>query len=101
MADLSQIRSPDDVKKLDKKELPELCRALRETMIATVAQNGGHLSSNLGAVELTVALHRVFTTPHDTIVWDVGHQCYAHKLLTGRYDRFSTLRKKDGISGFP
>lgn len=101
MVDLSQIRSPDDVKKLDKKELPELCRALRETMIGTVAQNGGHLSSNLGAVELTVALHRVFTTPHDTIVWDVGHQCYAHKLLTGRYDRFSTLRKKGGISGFP
>ena len=101
MVELEKIQSPDDVKKLDKRELPELCAQLRRKMIETVSANGGHLSSNLGAVELTVALHRVFTTPHDVIVWDVGHQCYAHKLLTGRYDRFDTLRKKDGVSGFP
>ena len=101
MVELEKIQSPDDVKKLDKRELPELCAQLRRKMIETVSANGGHLSSNLGTVELTVALHRVFTTPHDVIVWDVGHQCYAHKLLTGRYDRFDTLRKKDGVSGFP
>lgn len=101
MVELEKIQSPDDVKKLDKRELPELCTQLRQKMIETVAENGGHLSSNLGAVELTVALHRVFSTPHDAIVWDVGHQCYAHKLLTGRYDRFDTLRKKDGVAGFP
>ena len=101
MVELEKIQSPYDVKKLDKRELPELCAQLRRKMIETVSANGGHLSSNLGTVELTVALHRVFTTPHDVIVWDVGHQCYAHKLLTGRYDRFDTLRKKDGVSGFP
>ncbi len=101
MVELEKIQSPDDVKQLDKRELPELCTQLRQKMIETVARNGGHLSSNLGAVELTVALHRVFSTPHDVIVWDVGHQCYAHKLLTGRYDRFDTLRKKGGVAGFP
>lgn len=101
MIRLDDIHSPADVKRLDEKELPELCGLLRQKMIETVAENGGHLSSNLGAVELTVALHRVFTTPDDTIVWDVGHQCYAHKLLTGRYEAFDTLRKKDGVAGFP
>lgn len=101
MVKLEQIHSPEDVKKLDKQELPELCNQLRRRMIDTVSANGGHLASNLGTVELTVALHRVFNTPQDTIVWDVGHQCYAHKLLTGRYEAFSTLRRKGGISGFP
>lgn len=98
---LQDIHSPADVKKLDKKELTALCAQLRETMIETVSNTGGHLSSNLGTVELTVALHRVFETPKDAIVWDVGHQCYAHKLLTNRYERFATLRQQGGISGFP
>ncbi len=101
MINLADIHSPADVKKLHKQDLTALCEQLRQTMIDTVAANGGHLASNLGVVELTVALHSVFTTPHDAIVWDVGHQCYAHKLLTDRYAAFGTLRKKDGISGFP
>ncbi len=99
--ELRHIHSPADVKKMNKQELSQLCAQLRDAMMDTVSHTGGHLSSNLGAVELTVALHRVFTTPHDAIVWDVGHQCYAHKLLTDRYDRFDTLRQRDGISGFP
>ncbi|MBQ4612878.1 MAG: 1-deoxy-D-xylulose-5-phosphate synthase [Clostridia bacterium] len=101
MVNLEEIHSPSDIKELNKKEQIALCEQLRQTMIDTVSANGGHLASNLGVVELTVALHSVFTTPHDTIVWDVGHQCYAHKLLTDRYARFSTLRQKDGVSGFP
>ena len=101
MVNLEEIHSPSDIKQLNKKEQIALCEQLRQTMIDTVSANGGHLASNLGVVELTVALHSVFTTPHDTIVWDVGHQCYAHKLLTDRYARFSTLRQKDGVSGFP
>ncbi|MBE6778966.1 MAG: 1-deoxy-D-xylulose-5-phosphate synthase [Ruminococcaceae bacterium] len=101
MVSLEEIRSPEDVRKLHKDELPLLCDQLRQKMIDTVSVTGGHLASNLGTVELTVALHRVFRLPTDTVVWDVGHQCYAHKLLTGRYDRFDTLRRKDGISGFP
>ena len=99
--ELRQVRSPADIQKLHIDELNDLCGQLRQAMVEAVSANGGHLASNLGAVELTVALHRVFTTPHDTIVWDVGHQCYAHKLLTGRYESFSTLRQKDGVSGFP
>ncbi len=101
MINLADIHSPADVKKLHKQNLTALCEQLRRTMIDTVAANGGHLASNLGVVELTVALHSVFTTPQDAIVWDVGHQCYAHKLLTDRYAAFGTLRQKDGISGFP
>ncbi len=101
MVDLSQIHSPADIKQLNKSELGALCEQLRQTMIDTVAANGGHLASNLGVVELTVALHSEFTTPHDALVWDVGHQCYAHKLLTDRYANFGTLRKQDGVSGFP
>ncbi len=101
MVKLEDIHSPQDVKKLKKKDLSSLCAQLRKKMITTVASTGGHLSSNLGVVELTVALHRVFDTPRDTLVWDVGHQCYAHKMLTDRYDTFDTLRQKDGISGFP
>ena len=98
---LSKIKAPNDVKKLAANELPELCDEIREEIISTVADNGGHLASNLGVVELTVALHRVFTLPEDCIVWDVGHQSYAHKLLTGREEAFSTLRREDGLSGFP
>ena len=98
---LQHINSPSDVKKLNKDQLPQLCQELRKLMIETTSKTGGHLSSNLGVVELTVALHRIFDSPQDTIVWDVGHQCYAHKLLTGRREQFSTLRQKDGISGFP
>ncbi len=101
MVDLSKIHSPADIKQLDKKELTALCEQLRQTMIDTVSANGGHLASNLGVVELTVALHSEFTTPHDVFVWDVGHQCYPHKLLTDRYADFGTLRQKDGVSGFP
>ncbi len=97
---LSTIKEPADVKKLSKKELNTLCQDIRNTMIETVSQNGGHLSSNLGVVELSVALHRVFDSPKDKIIWDVGHQVYAHKLLTGRYEQFSSLRTENGMSGF-
>ncbi len=97
---LSKIKSPDDIKRLDNSQITALCDEIRSCIIKTVSNNGGHLASNLGTVELTVALHRVFNSPKDAIIFDVGHQCYAHKLLTGRFDRFSTLRQKDGISGF-
>jgi 1-deoxy-D-xylulose-5-phosphate synthase len=98
---LSQIRNPSDVKNLDIKELNRLAAEIRETIVSTVARNGGHLASNLGVVELSIALHRVFNSPEDKIVWDVGHQCYAHKLLTGRLADFSGLRKAGGLAGFP
>ncbi len=97
---LGRVNSPDDVRKLNNDELDVLCTEMRDCIINTVAENGGHLASNLGAVELTVALHKCFNSPSDTIVFDVGHQCYPHKLLTGRYEQFSSLRKEDGISGF-
>ncbi len=97
---LGKLDSPHDVKKLNNEELTVLCSEMREKIIDTVSVNGGHLASNLGAVELTVALHRCFESPKDTIIFDVGHQCYPHKLLTGRFDDFSTLRKENGISGF-
>lgn len=90
-----------DIKKVPPEQLNGLCDGLREKIISTVMKNGGHLSSNLGVVELTVALHKVFDFPKDKVVFDVGHQCYAHKLLSGRYDRFDTLRQKGGVSGFP
>ncbi len=98
---LDTISSPKDVKKLSFEQLEPLCTEIRERMIQTVAKTGGHLASNLGTVELTVALHRVFDCPQDQIVWDVGHQCYTHKLLTGRREQFLTLRQEGGISGFP
>lgn len=98
---LEQIHSPEDIRKMTPAELEELCASLRKTLVQTVSRTGGHLSSNLGVVELTVALHKMFDTPRDRIVWDVGHQCYTHKLLTGRYGRFDTLRQTGGISGFP
>ena len=97
---LSNIKQPSDVRKLSDGELELLCTEIRQKLIDTVASNGGHLASNLGTVELTVALHKSFNSPDDKIVWDVGHQAYAHKLLTGRADVFSTLRREDGISGF-
>ena len=98
---LDKIKAPNDVKKLPEEQLQALCEELREEIINTVSQNGGHLASNLGVVELTVALHRVFTLPQDSIVWDVGHQSYPHKLLTGRAEAFSSLRLEGGLSGFP
>lgn len=97
---LQKINSPDDVKMLNTDELNILCDEIRELMINTVSKTGGHLASNLGVVELTVALHKVFDSPSDQIVFDVGHQCYTHKILTGRKDSFSTLRTEGGISGF-
>lgn len=97
---LSKINSPDDVKKLSHAEIDSLASEIRKVIIDVVGKNGGHLASNLGVVELTIALHRVFDSPNDAIVWDVSHQCYAHKLLTGRYKEFSTLRQKNGLSGF-
>ena len=98
---LSSIKSPDDVKKIDEDKIEDLCAEIREKLVEVVSVNGGHLSPNLGVVELTVALHRTFNFPKDSIVWDVGHQSYTHKLLTGRFSQFDTLRQKDGISGFP
>ncbi len=97
---LSKINSPSDVKTLDFRSLELLCDEIRDKLIETVSENGGHLASNLGVVELTVAMHKVFKSPEDQIVFDVGHQCYTHKLLTGRYESFDTIRTKDGISGF-
>lgn len=97
---LSKIFSPEDLKKISEKEIPVLCSEIRKKIIETVAKNGGHLASNLGVVELTVALHRSFSSPRDAIIFDVSHQCYTHKLLTGRFDKFTSIRKRDGISGF-
>jgi len=98
---LNRINSAADLKELGKSELYQLSTEIRELLINRVTENGGHLASNLGVVELAVALHRVFDSPKDKIVWDVGHQSYVHKLLTGRKDQFFTLRKYQGISGFP
>ena len=98
---LPVIKSPQDIKKLNKKELNLLSQEIREQIVSTVSSNGGHLSSNLGAVEISIALHSVFNSPEDKIVWDVGHQCYAHKLLTGRLELFPTLRRQNGLAGFP
>ncbi len=98
---LDRIDGPGGVKGLSQDELGELCSQLREALVTRVSENGGHLASNLGVVELTVALHRVFDSPKDKIVWDVGHQSYVHKLLTGRRKRFPSLRQYQGLSGFP
>ena len=97
---LENIHQPSDIKNLSQPQLKELAQEIRNTIINTVGHNGGHLASNLGVVELTIALHRVFDSPNDAIIFDVSHQCYAHKLLTGRYHEFETLRQKDGLSGF-
>ena len=98
---LQTINSPADLRALPRHQLPALADELRSYLIQSVAKTGGHLSSNLGTVELTVALHYVFNTPHDRIVWDVGHQTYPHKILTGRRDQMGTLRQRHGLSGFP
>jgi 1-deoxy-D-xylulose-5-phosphate synthase len=98
---LDGIDGPADVKRLSRDELDELCSELRDLLISRVTENGGHLASNLGAVELSLALHRVFDSPKDKIVWDVGHQSYVHKLLTGRKSQFPSLRQYQGLSGFP
>ena len=97
---LENIKSPDDVKRLSAAELVVLRDEIRKVIIDTVSKNGGHLASNLGLVEATLALHRCFDCPRDKIIFDVSHQSYAHKLITGRYERFGTLRKIGGISGF-
>lgn len=98
---LDRINSPRDLKALSFAELTQLADEIREELIRTVSRTGGHLASNLGVVELTIALHRVLDSPRDKIVWDVGHQCYVHKLLTGRRERFATIRQYKGLSGFP
>ncbi len=98
---LESIRSPEDLKKLNYAQVDTLCGEIRQELIRTVAKNGGHLASNLGVVELTLALHRVFDFRKDRIIFDVGHQSYVHKMVTGRLDRFSTLRQHGGLSGFP
>ncbi|MFY1027692.1 1-deoxy-D-xylulose-5-phosphate synthase [Actinobacillus seminis] len=98
---LSFINSPDDLRLLEKEQLPQVCRELRSYLLETVSQSSGHLASGLGTVELTVALHYVFKTPFDQLLWDVGHQAYPHKILTGRRDKMSTIRQKNGIHPFP
>ena len=95
---LPRIKSPEDIKDFSTKELQELCDELRSYIIDTVTQVGGHLAPTLGVIELTVALHHLFDTPRDKLVWDVGHQGYAHKIITGRFKEFRTIRKFDGIS---
>src|SRR5919199_5283538 len=100
MSVLPRVREPRDLRGLSKDELLELCREIRAFTVEAVQKTGGHISSSLGTVELTVALHRVFDSPRDKLVWDTGHQAYVHKMLTGRRTRFDTLRQFGGISGF-
>ncbi|MBO7292675.1 MAG: 1-deoxy-D-xylulose-5-phosphate synthase, partial [Clostridia bacterium] len=97
---LFSISSPADLRKMPIEAMPALCREIRDFLVETMLRTGGHLASNLGVVELTVALHRVFDTPHDRVIFDVGHQSYVHKLLTGRRAEFATLRRPGGLSGF-
>src|SRR5258705_4774020 len=98
---LSNINDPDDLRELKRSQLPKLCDELRQYIIDVVSVHGGHFGASLGVVELPVAIHYVFNTPYDQLVWDVGHQAYGHKILTGRRDNFSTNRKYKGLSGFP
>ncbi|HVI44405.1 MAG TPA: 1-deoxy-D-xylulose-5-phosphate synthase N-terminal domain-containing protein, partial [Chitinophaga sp.] len=98
---LSQIQYPADLRKLSKDQLHQVCDELRQYIIDVVSVHGGHFAASLGVVELTVALHYIFNTPYDQLVWDVGHQAYGHKILTGRREEFPTNRKYKGISGFP
>ena len=98
---LDNIIDPSKLRLLERKVLPQLADELRQFLVESVAKTGGHLSSNLGTVELTIALHYVFNTPYDRLVWDVGHQTYAHKILTGRREGMSKLRMHGGIAGFP
>ena len=97
---LDKIKTSKDIKQLSRDELTTLAELIRQRIIKVVSKNGGHLASSLGAVELTLAIHYVFDLPKDTLIWDVGHQSYAHKILTGRNDTFDTLRKYKGLSGF-
>lgn len=97
---LDRVNFPSDLKEIDDRDLPELARELRDEMIDAVSKTGGHLGAGLGVVELTIAIHKVFNTPEDRLIFDVGHQCYPHKILTGRRDRIRTLRQEDGLSGF-
>jgi len=98
---LKQIDSPADLRELDENQLPELAEEIRAFLLQSLSQTGGHLASGLGAVEITIALHYLFDTPHDRLIWDVGHQCYPHKILTGRRDQMAGLRQQGGLSGFP
>ena len=98
---LPRLSGPQDLAQLSAEDLERLCDELREEIISTVSRTGGHLGASLGVVELSVALHTVFDSPRDKIVWDVGHQAYVHKLLTGRLEAFGTLRRKGGLAGFP
>ena len=95
---LENINSPDDIRKLPIQDLPKLCKELRDFIINQTSKNPGHLGASLGTVELTVAIHYVFDTPNDKLIWDVGHQAYTHKIITGRKEKFSTTRKYKGIS---
>ena len=97
---LDRVAGPADLRQLNDAELTALAHELRAEVISAVSETGGHLGSSLGVVELTVAIHAVFNTPHDKLIWDVGHQCYPHKVLTGRRDRIRSLRQKNGLSGF-
>ena len=97
---IKDINFPSDLRKLKRDKLKEVSKELREELIDVVSETGGHLGAGLGVVELTIALHYVFNTPKDKLVWDVSHQCYPHKLITGRRDRIKTLRKGGGLSGF-
>ncbi|MET0358513.1 MAG: 1-deoxy-D-xylulose-5-phosphate synthase N-terminal domain-containing protein, partial [Pararhizobium sp.] len=97
---LDKVNLPRDLKAIDDKDLPQLAGELRAEMIDAVSRTGGHLGAGLGVVELTIAIHKVFDTPHDRLIFDVGHQCYPHKILTGRRDRIRTLRQENGLSGF-
>ncbi|MBE3073354.1 MAG: 1-deoxy-D-xylulose-5-phosphate synthase, partial [Actinobacteria bacterium] len=101
MSFLDQIKSPADLKRLDDSELQELADEIRQFMISAVSKVGGHLAPSLGVVELTLALHSVLDSPEDKIIFDVGHQCYAHKIITGRADEFHTIRQYGGLCGFP
>src|ERR1700693_2169478 len=98
---LNTINDPRELRQLDRKQLPQLAQELRQFLVDSVSQTGVNLSSNLGTVELTIALHYIFDTPHDRLVWDVGHQTYGHKVLTGRREGMKRLRMWEGISGFP
>ena len=98
---IGQINSPDDLKRVPLLELPKVCQEYRTFLIETISKTGGHLGASLGAVELNVALHYVLDSPKDKICWDVGHQAYVHKMITGRRDKLNTIRQADGLSGFP
>jgi len=98
---LSSIQNPNDLKQLSENQLPQVAQEIRELLLDSIQKTGGHFASNLGAVELTLALHYVYNAPHDHLVWDVGHQTYPHKILTGRKDRMDTMRQYQGLAGFP